>query len=157
MSEANGVTLQAFVDESGTRNQDECLVLAGFISPSQRWAAFPDEWRACLETTPSIPYFKMRHAIGTPSGVFWHWKREDVHVKVRDLVGVIKRHVETAIHCTMPIALFDEIIGREMGGLLRNPYVHSMADDVRFSLEELRELRAVWDSTVKKRPFPQSG
>jgi hypothetical protein len=119
------VILQAFVDESGTRNQDACFVMAGFISSAEEWAAFSDEWQACLDATPAIPYFKMRHAAGNPSGVFRNWRRDDVRKKVTGLVGILKRHARTAIHCTMPIALFDEIIGVEMAGFLKSPYSHT--------------------------------
>jgi hypothetical protein len=81
--------------------------------------------RASLWLDLSIPYFKMRHAAGNPSGVFRNWRRDDVRKKVTGLVGILKRHARTAIHCTMPIALFDEIIGVEMAGFLKSPYSHT--------------------------------
>jgi hypothetical protein len=121
------VILQAYVDESGTRNQDACLVLAGFISPAEEWAAFSDEWQACLDSSPSLRYFKMREAANNPSGAFKNWKRDAVEKKVHDLVDIIKRHAKVAIHCTTPIQAFDEILGKNLGGSFTNPYIHNFS------------------------------
>lgn len=117
--------LQAYIDESGSRNQDKCLVLAGFIAPAEEWAAFSDEWQACLDAAPTLRYFKMREAANNPSGAFKNWKRDAVRAKVEKLVQIIKQHAKVAIHCSMPIREFDEIIGSEMGGLLTGPYLHT--------------------------------
>ena len=116
--------LQAYIDESGSRNQDNCLVLAGFISPAQEWAAFSDEWQACLDATPSLRYFKMREAANNPSGAFKNWKRDDVREKVRELIEIIKRHAKIAIYCATPIHMFDEVLA-PIPGPLANPYCHS--------------------------------
>jgi hypothetical protein len=58
------------------------LVLAGFISPAEEWAAFSDEWQLCLDAAPSLRYFKMREAVNNPSGAFKNWKRDTVRQKV---------------------------------------------------------------------------
>jgi len=118
--------LQAYVDESGTRNQDVCIVLAGFIAPAEKWAAFSDEWQKCLDATPSLDYFKMRHAANNPCGQFKNWKRTEVRSKVRELMQIIKRHASKAIHCTTEIKSFDAILG-EIPGALSNPYCHSLS------------------------------
>ena len=121
------VILQAYVDESGTRNQDTCLVLAGFISPAEEWAAFSNEWQACLDSPPSLRYFKMREAVNNPNGAFQNWRRDAVRNKVRALVEIIKRHAKTAIHCTTPIHAFDAILGKDQAAPFTNPYIHNFA------------------------------
>lgn len=118
--------LQAFVDESGSRNQDVCMVLAGFISPAEEWIAFSDEWQACLDDAPTLEYFKMREAVKNPSGAFKNWRRDAVRAKVRDLVEIIKQHAKMAIHCTTPIRGFDVTLG-DLPGPLVNPYCHNFA------------------------------
>jgi hypothetical protein len=119
------VILQAYIDESGSRNQDACLVLAGFISPAEEGAAFSDEWQVCLGSPPTLRYFKMREAAKNPTGAFKNWRRDAVRDKVRALVEIIKRHAKTAIHCTTPIRAFDEILGKDFAGPFTNPYIHS--------------------------------
>jgi hypothetical protein len=101
-------------------------VLAGFIAPAERWAAFSDEWQRCLDSAPSLKYFKMRHAVNSPSGQFYNWKRAEVRSKVEELVQIIKRHASKAIHCTTEILAFDAILG-VAAGPLSNPYCHSFS------------------------------
>jgi hypothetical protein len=120
------VILQAYLDESGTRNQDICFVIAGFIAAEDEWARFSNDWQQCLDLSPRLSYFKMRDAVGNPTGAFSNWKRKEVQQRVRDLVGVIKRHAKLAIHCTVPIRGFDAIIAPPDGGPLSNPYCMSL-------------------------------
>jgi hypothetical protein len=152
------VILQAYVDESGSRNQDACLVLAGFVSPAEEWTAFSDEWQACLNSPPLLRYFKMREAANNPSGAFKNWKRDAVHDKVRTLVEIIKRHAKTAIHCTTPIRLFDAIVGKDLAGPFTNPYIHSFSAILaRIGLEAIdqkaEELELIFDEQDKYAPL----
>jgi hypothetical protein len=116
------VILQAYLDESGTRNQDVCFVLAGFIAPAEVWANFSDQWQQCLDAPPALNYFKMREAVNNPTGAFRNWKRSDVRRKVQELVEIIKSNVKLGIHCTIPISGFDEIIAAQNAGPFSNPY-----------------------------------
>jgi len=116
------VILQAYLDESGSRNQDVCFVLAGFIAPSEVWAQFSDEWQQCLDAPPKLDYFKMREAVANPTGAFKNWKRSEVQRKVCELVGIVKRHVRLGIHCTIPIRGFYEIVAATDTGPFSNPY-----------------------------------
>lgn len=115
------VILQAYVDESGTRNQDACMTFAGFISPAEEWAEFSNEWQRCLDAPPTLKSFKMREAANNPSGEFRNWKKDDVRRKVRELVQIIRRHAKLAIHCTTSIRDFDALFSSQ-DGPLANPY-----------------------------------
>jgi hypothetical protein len=114
------VILQACIDESGTKNQDSYFTFAGFIAGAEDWASFSTDWQARLDAEPTLEYFKMREAAGNPSGAFKNWKREDVHEKVRELVGVIKQHAKLAIHCATNLQHFDDVLVSPK--LLASPY-----------------------------------
>lgn len=87
------VPIQAFVDDSGNKGSTRHFVLAGLISHSDDWAAFSNEWAACLATKPSINVFKMGQA-ASRSGEFYRWTEEMRDAKLLALAKIINRHVK---------------------------------------------------------------
>jgi len=83
--------LQGYVDDSGSDEQSNAFVLAGFMMNATQWAAFSDDWDAQLRRTPNIDYFKMSEAISR-NGEFLGWPREFILCKVKDLLSVIEDH-----------------------------------------------------------------
>ena len=107
------VVLQAFIDDSGEGDDeraDPVFVLAGFIADSTQWAAFSDEWKAALDTSPSIEYFKMREAANlSVDGQFARrlgWDEALRDEKVRQLAAIIPKHAMARIACTVDKAAF---------------------------------------------------
>lgn len=90
------MTAQIFVDDSGGKGHSRHFVLVGLASTRHRWARFSLEWRACLDTTPSIRVFKMRDAASL-SGEFRHFTEQQRDDRLRQLAQVINRHAEFAI------------------------------------------------------------
>lgn len=54
--------LVGYVDDSGSHENDYGFILAGFISTSNKWAQFSDEWAALCQEDPKTLNFKMRVA-----------------------------------------------------------------------------------------------
>lgn len=103
--------IQAFVDESGSQNQNKNFVLAGLVSEATGWAQFSDEWRACLDQAPSIPAFKMRDAAKL-SGHFGSFKRKERDEKITALAAIINRHVRFVMYAAVDM----ESHGESWGG-----------------------------------------
>ena len=89
--------LQAFIDDSRSA-EPPAFVLAGFIAPADKWAAFSDEWQQFLDMPPVIKYFKMSEAMSF-SGEFAHWTEDRRNERLRLMHRVIEDHVSAGIMC----------------------------------------------------------
>lgn len=90
--------LQAYVDDSGSHENDYAFVLAGFVSTVDRWKQFSDEWDILCGQFPETLDFKMARAERL-KGIDTYWgdgteaeliARRDA--KVQALAELIKRH-----------------------------------------------------------------
>src|ERR1051326_5587894 len=54
--------LVAYVDDSGSDENDHAFILAGFVSTSEDWVRFSDEWDVLCGQDPQTPDFKMKVA-----------------------------------------------------------------------------------------------
>ena len=92
------MVLQACLDDSGEMEEtiNPVFVLAGFIAESGEWERFSDEWKAALDQSPKIEYFKMVEASGL-RGQFAGWCRNEVENKISCLLEIIKRNVSFRI------------------------------------------------------------
>jgi hypothetical protein len=105
-------TFRGFVDDSGEGDApgDPVFVLGGFISSVERWAAFSKEWRGALDDAPSINYFKMAEAANlSAKGQFARrlgWTEANRNAKLELLTGVIVRHVELKVNCSVDKVAF---------------------------------------------------
>jgi hypothetical protein len=106
------VAVQGFIDDSGEGDapNDPVFVLGGFISDVERWAAFSKEWRGALDGPPSIDYFKMAEAANlSANGQFARrlgWTEAKRDAKLELLNGIIVRHVELKVNCSVDKAAF---------------------------------------------------
>lgn len=106
------MAFQGFIDDSGEGDApgDPVFVLGGFISSAERWASFSKEWRGALDDTPSIDYFKMAEAANfSANGQFARrlgWTEAKRDAKLELLTGVIVRHVELKVNCSVDKAAF---------------------------------------------------
>jgi hypothetical protein len=53
---------QAVIDDSVDQPNRTFLVLGGFVSSANNWAALSDDWREALNLEPKLDYFKMSEA-----------------------------------------------------------------------------------------------
>jgi len=56
------MTLQAWIDDSGSEPSHPVFFLAGFMAQHEKWAQFSDEWQRELDLEPKLAYFKMNQA-----------------------------------------------------------------------------------------------
>jgi Protein of unknown function (DUF3800) len=109
------MVLQAFIDDSGSEPTSPIFYLAGFVADHEQWAAFSDEWRAVLDESPKLDYFKMSEAASLRGQFATHlgWndaKRDDRLVSfarvaaryARVRVGASIRHQDWAQIANLP-------------------------------------------------------
>ncbi len=93
------LALQVFVDDSGGRNQGNWFAMAGLMCPAEEWAAFSEEWSACLNESPRIQYFKM-HQAAKLKGEFSGFTKQQRDDKLRTLLRIINQHAPVLFTCT---------------------------------------------------------
>ena len=101
--------LQGYVDDSGSDGTRTPFVLAGYILPSEKWAAFSDEWQSELLRQPKIDYFKMReaaHRIDEFEGMSVEFR----DCKVKDLLAIIRRHDLDGIYTVLDWKDYRELL-----------------------------------------------
>jgi hypothetical protein len=97
------MTLEAYVDDSGSEPRSLFFVLGGFISKSDRWPAFSDDWRAAQSKEPAIKYFKFNEALAL-KGQFdraWGWDEAKRDRKIDNLIDVILKYAQVRVHATI--------------------------------------------------------
>jgi len=101
--------LQAFIDDS--KQQEDVLVLAGYIAHPLRWAQLSIEWQKLLDENPRWNEFKMNRAAGRPE-------------RARRFYQVVKGHVAAYVACVVEIAPLRRLCA-ELGlvdPISNNPY-----------------------------------
>jgi hypothetical protein len=99
--------LVAHVDDSGSDENELAFVLAGFVSTSEKWARFSDEWRALCLQDPQTPDFKMKIAERLKgSGTYWGQGTEAEltarrDTKVQALASLIKKYALCRISASL--------------------------------------------------------
>jgi hypothetical protein len=89
--------IRAFIDDS---EGADIFVLAGWVTDYKTWDSFTDDWRATLDESPKINYFKHHEAKGEPpTGQFEGWSADDVSAKMQRLTEVICRHDMYGVIC----------------------------------------------------------
>lgn len=94
--------LTCFVDDSGSEPDSRpVFVLAGHISPVERWKQFTDDWDAALKSGPKqLQYFKMSEA-NSLKFQFLGWDEEARDAKLKELAKIIKDHVMFSIRAVL--------------------------------------------------------
>ena len=103
--QTNGISrrpslLRLFVDDSGKRKESPNLVLAGYLSTPERWAAFNKDWQSLLDNA-GIDAFRMSQAWRLARPYRRRSSLERDHLIVQ-AVECIKRHVQMAFGISMP-------------------------------------------------------
>jgi len=114
---------QAYVDDSGGPGHSKHFVLAGLVGHSEDWAAFSDEWRACLAEKPSIKVFKMSHA-ARRSGEFYRWTFQMRDEKLRNLARIVNRHAQLATYSIIDLEAHADVWAKRLGKPMNEPYFH---------------------------------
>jgi hypothetical protein len=95
---------QVFADDSGGKGHDRHFVIAGLASTAAKWAAFSDEWRACLDAPPYIKGkpFKMSQAAGC-NGAFYRFDERARDERLLELARIINRYVEVVTYSVIDL------------------------------------------------------
>lgn len=118
--------LQAYIDDSGSTNESEVFVLAGFVARASRWAAFSVEWESVCAQDPKTPDFKMARAERLHGGYWGDGSVEELadrrDRRVNELCGVIKRHALIRVSAGMGWKAYTDIARGKVPSKVDSPY-----------------------------------
>lgn len=110
----------AYLDESGTHQQSEAVVVAGFVSNADQWEALSEAWETALDEW-QIPMFHMSE-FENRKGDFASWGDGQRHERLNHLVGLIKEHTFSSIAFAVLSKSFDEILSEKAKRLCGDAY-----------------------------------
>ena len=102
------MALQLYIDDSGSNPESPYFVLAGFVSTTEKWARFSDDWKALLDgdparEIPAIDYFKASEA-DSLLGQFSRWRgwtERKRDVRVLEFASVARQAGLARVACAM--------------------------------------------------------
>ncbi|WP_298261141.1 DUF3800 domain-containing protein [Bradyrhizobium sp.] len=108
------IMLQAHIDDSGWDGKSPVFVLAGYVSTTERWQTFSEEWQHVLsqEKPRALATFKMKHAVQLKNrkSPFYGWSEKDRDNRLVELTKVIKRNVMHGFISVVPIEPYQRIM-----------------------------------------------
>lgn len=114
--------LKGFFDDSGSDGERIPFVIGGYVLSIDQWAQFADDWKAELDREPKVEFFHMTDAAqgyGPFIGMPWEFRK----CKVRDMLGVIKKHNPDGLYTWTSWENYRAIVGPEVVGYMKNPYM----------------------------------
>lgn len=112
---------QAYIDDSGSGGNESFFVLAGFITPKEKWVKFSEDWKRELEKAPSIGYFRAFNAFHKKKQ-FKGWKEEDIQIRKSALLNIIKTHAQIRVSVIMERAGYDGFLKGLVPPEIDHPY-----------------------------------
>jgi hypothetical protein len=110
----------AYFDESGTHDDAETTVVAGFVSNMTQWEAFSQKWQQALDAS-HIDYMHMAD-FESRQGQFKGWSEDDKRDLLSRLLPIINEHTFYSIGCTVQKSLFDSIVSDRSKKILGDAY-----------------------------------
>ncbi len=99
------VALDIYLDESGTHNGSDTVVVGGFISTADRWLKFEAEWRRALDDF-GIDMFRMSK-FANRADVFRDWPEPLRQARLQRLINIIRDHVGGSVGVAIPVTKFN--------------------------------------------------
>jgi hypothetical protein len=113
--------LIAYIDDSASDVGDQVLVLAGYVSSVENWAAFSRAWKAALLTPPRIEYLHMVEAQNLRDQ-FAGWSEAQRNAKLASLAEVIVQYDLRSVSISQSRRDYAQIVAPVAPYPLKSPY-----------------------------------
>ncbi|MCA1704655.1 MAG: DUF3800 domain-containing protein, partial [Actinobacteria bacterium] len=122
----NLLVLKAFFDDSGSHDDADYFVVAGYVAPVEEWVQFEGEWQEALAEPRAITYFKSWEA-HRRSKEFNGFSYAEAEEKVRRLADIIVAHVSYEVSVAIPRREYERFVSSLAGTReiqkFSNPYM----------------------------------
>jgi len=109
-----------YFDESGTHDDSEAAVVAGFVSNETKWKAFSQSWQKVLADS-GLGYFRMSE-FENRRGQFAGWTENEKRTLLSKLLPIIHEHTFWSIGCIVLRQQFDELVSSEAKEICGDAY-----------------------------------
>ena len=134
------VTIQAYVDDTGIDGRSTWFIFSALLGTAEDWASVSDRWRAILDESPRIGYFKMDEAVDC-TGQFYGCSDKNRDYKLMRLAKVLHGEYPFLEHTiTTDVALVTKALKERTRKPLDNPYFwafHNLIVAIGVSLLEV--------------------
>lgn len=115
------MTLQCYIDDSGSEPLSKYFVLAGYVSKVGAWAKFSEEWSERLKQS-GLAYFKMSEAMGWTKEFSKEngWDAKSIENEVNCLSKIIADNCKSTISCRIETSLFQKLVLPTPTVIIRN-------------------------------------
>ena len=121
MSKRIGESLyKVYFDESGTHDDSEAVVIAGFVSNETQWVSFSQKWQEVL-TASNLDYFRMSQ-FASNRGQFSGWTEEVRRELLNRLLSIIEEHTFWSVAYIVFREWFDSLLSDTVQEILGGPY-----------------------------------
>jgi len=128
-----------------------CYAVAGYLAASEHWRAIADEWKAVLDTPPTIEYFHMSECYAAMAvkqdqeelGQFYGFSPKEAEQKLDALVAVLENNAIslTAIHSVTTWDIFQHVFEEaERNDIYGSPFYLCVMDIVDCCRSVFRKL-----------------
>lgn len=109
-----------YLDESGTHQTSDTVVVAGFFSVASRWVKFSEEWQEALNDY-QLDYFHMTD-FENRQGRFKGWSTREHEDCLNRLLGIINENVIGSVGWVVSKRSFDEILSEYAKAICGDAY-----------------------------------
>lgn len=102
--------VQGYFDDSGSEPSDPFYVLAGFLAPLEKWLAFSDEWKACLNQEPELALLHTKDAYAREGEFRYGWNDRLIKQRLLQFAEIIKKHAVVRVHSCLLRKDFDAYV-----------------------------------------------
>jgi hypothetical protein len=114
------LTLHAYFDESGTHDDSEAIVVAGYLSTAEQWALFIDEWNEALSEW-NLDFFHMVD-FANHAEEYAHWTDDQRRFRFARLAAIIKRHTLASVAIGFMRSAYNTIFDKGTKRFVGGPY-----------------------------------
>jgi hypothetical protein len=111
----------SFIDDSGSGGDAQYYVLAGYSATESTWRALWADWRATLDVSPKLEYFKMSEA-ESRKGQFLGFSPEQRTQRINQFIDVILAHSLQEASVAIPEKSYREVLYPILHKYHANPY-----------------------------------
>ncbi|HUG48057.1 MAG TPA: DUF3800 domain-containing protein [Candidatus Limnocylindria bacterium] len=112
--------LTGYFDDSGTHAGSAVVVVAGFLSTTEQWAAFETEWREALRDF-GLGHFHMRE-FSQGVGPYKHWPEAQRRIRFGRLLDIVNDHIIGSFGTAVPVPSFERIFSAKAKAHVGGPY-----------------------------------
>lgn len=141
------IVLHGYFDESGTHEDSDSIVLAGFLSTIDQWERFETEWNEALAEY-ELSFFHMTD-FAVKAGVYADWTEDVRRARLGHLMGIIGNYTIRSYGVSLSKKIFEAAFSTSAQRFIDSPYSFAAKCCFLLVASDLRQMGSeVWATHV---------